>query len=60
MEEKWLTAKEAAERLNVHRQFIYAACATLELKHTRLGKGRGSIRIRPSWLDVWSESKVIG
>jgi excisionase family DNA binding protein len=58
MESPWLTVKEAAARLTVHPQFIYEACAVMGLTHTRVGHGRGKIRIRQSWLDAWSEARV--
>ena len=58
MQDRWMTVKEAAEELNVHSQFLYEACAALGLRHTRVGNGRGHIRIRRSWLDVWAESRA--
>lgn len=58
MEDRWMTVKEAAEELGMHAQFVYEACATLGLCHTRLGNGRGHIRIRRSWLDTWAEARV--
>lgn len=42
----WLTVKQAAERLQVSLGTIYHACADCRLPHVRLGRGRGTIRIR--------------
>lgn len=53
-----LTVKDAAACLGMKPQFIYEACAAMGLKHTRLGTGRGKIRIRQSWLDAFSEARA--
>src|SRR5215213_8089691 len=49
---EWLTPVQAAERINVAVEFIYDACATAGLPHTRLN-GRRHIRIRAAKLDEW-------
>jgi len=58
MDSPWLTVKDAAARLGVHPQFIYEACGALGLTHTRVGRGRGKIRIRQVWLEKWSEARI--
>lgn len=53
-----LTVKDAAACLGMRPQFIYEACAAMGLKHTRLGTGRGKIRIRQSALDAFIDARV--
>jgi excisionase family DNA binding protein len=43
----WLTVQQAAERLNVSPRTIYDLCEMGRLRCKRVGKGRGTIRIRP-------------
>ncbi|HWB08636.1 MAG TPA: helix-turn-helix domain-containing protein [Pirellulales bacterium] len=43
-----LTVPEAARILKVSPDMVYSLCASGELRHTRLGKGKGIIRIDPS------------
>lgn len=50
----WLTVGEAAERVGVSRDTIYAACEARGLRHARVG-GRRIIRLRPEWVDAWLE-----
>jgi excisionase family DNA binding protein len=59
MEDAWLTVNEAAERLAMNPQFIYDACAVMGLKHARVGRGRGRIRIRATWLEEWVEARTL-
>jgi excisionase family DNA binding protein len=40
-----LTPAEVAAQLKVSRSTVYALCAANELKHHRVGIGRGSIRV---------------
>ena len=40
-----LTVKQAAERLGVSAQTIYALCSARLLRHSRIGLGRGRIVI---------------
>lgn len=42
-----LTVKQAAECLAVSPDTIYTLCAAGKLRHQRVGKGRGTIRIAP-------------
>jgi excisionase family DNA binding protein len=44
-DEKPLTVRQAAERLAVSVDSIYAACESGDLRHKRIGNGRGTIRI---------------
>lgn len=55
MTSDWLTPRQVAERLGVHRKTIYSAIRSGGLRHTRLGRARGHIRIRTSWLDAFIE-----
>jgi excisionase family DNA binding protein len=48
MNDELLTARQAAERLGVTAETIYALCRANRLAHYRIGAGGGSIRIRPS------------
>jgi excisionase family DNA binding protein len=40
-----LTVEDVATRLNVSDKFVYGVIATGRLKHHRLGKGQGGIRV---------------
>jgi excisionase family DNA binding protein len=40
-----LKVPEVAERLNCSESFVYEVIASGELKHYRLGKGQGGIRL---------------
>jgi excisionase family DNA binding protein len=42
---KYLSVREYAETFGVSVATVYAMCATGKLAHTRLGTGRGTIRI---------------
>lgn len=46
-----LTVKQAAEHLNVSTATVYALCASGQLAHSRVGLGRGTIRIKHSELE---------
>jgi excisionase family DNA binding protein len=50
---RFLTVKQAAERLQVSAATVYQLCATRQLAHVRLGSGRGTIRIRDEDLAVF-------
>lgn len=52
VEPKYLKPAQAAKRIGVATEFIYDACASMGLKHTRLG-GKRNIRITPAALDEW-------
>lgn len=49
-DEKPLTVKQAAERLNVSPDAVYDLCRDGRLKCFRAGEGRGTIRICPAEL----------
>ena len=51
---EWITARQAAEYLNVGVDIIYDGCAAGGLKHVRLG--HRTIRLRREWLDAWAEA----
>ena len=58
----FLTVKQAADHLNVSQKTIYAACeadAEHPLKHTRVGQGRGTIRIKKSDLDDFKRTNSV-
>jgi len=40
-----MTAADVARRLNASESFVYGAIAAGRLKHHRLGKGQGGIRV---------------
>ena len=40
-----MTAEEVAKRLNMSDSFVYAAIASGRLKHHRLGRSQGGIRV---------------
>lgn len=46
-----LTVQQAADRVGVSSRTIYDLCDSGDLKHQRIGTGRGTIRIRPANLD---------
>jgi excisionase family DNA binding protein len=50
----WLNVAEAAEYAGVSRDTIYTACERREIHYARVG-GRGSIRLKPEWIDAWLE-----
>jgi len=42
-----LTVRDAAQLLRVSEQSIYNLCQTGQLRHQRIGRGRGTIRLSP-------------
>lgn len=56
MSDRLLTAKEAAERIGLTSDMIYTLCRAGKIAHYRLGIRGGSVKIRPSDLDVYLES----
>ena len=48
-----MTVEDVARRLNVSDSFVYGAVADGRLKHHRLGKGQGGIRISESQLSAF-------
>ena len=43
-----LTVKQAAKRFNFSARTLYALCEDGSLRHSRVGTGRGTIRINPA------------
>lgn len=57
-----LTVRQAATLVSVSEKVIYAACeptAKSFLKHTRLGQGRGTIRIKRSDLEDFMQQNQV-
>lgn len=54
-----LTVKQAAAYLNVSQNTIYGACQDNTLKHMRIGKGRGTIRVLPKDLDNYQRQATL-
>ena len=48
-----MTVKQAAERLEVSRSTIYGLVAARKLRCSRIGLGRGAIRITEEQLDEY-------
>jgi excisionase family DNA binding protein len=48
-----LTISEAAQLLNVSSRTVYDLCDSGQLRHQRIGKGRGTIRILPDDLESY-------
>jgi excisionase family DNA binding protein len=48
----WLTAKEAAERLRIHRTTLYLEVRAGRCRAARIA-GRRSLRFLPEWLDEY-------
>ena len=46
-----LTVQQAAKRFNIPARTLYALCADGSLRHSRIGTGRGTIRIKPPDLE---------
>lgn len=55
----WLTAREAAARARCGVKVVYRATKSRRLRAVRI-TGRRELRYRPSWVDAWLESLVIG
>lgn len=53
MTDKLLTIKEVAERLSIGRTTAYELVESGDLKAKRIGKGRGTLRVRPSDLELY-------
>jgi excisionase family DNA binding protein len=58
-EETPLTVRQAAERLNVSPDSIYDLCESGKLPCQRIGRGRGTIRIRATDLQAVGSPRVI-
>ncbi|MBX9790058.1 MAG: helix-turn-helix domain-containing protein [Pirellulales bacterium] len=53
-----LTVKQVAARLAVSPDAVYEMVESGKLSHQRIGKGRGTIRIRPSDLDAFQPQPI--
>jgi excisionase family DNA binding protein len=53
MSEKLLTVKDVAERLSASESFVYARIADGSLRHYRLGKGQGGVRVSEEQLQEY-------
>jgi excisionase family DNA binding protein len=54
-----LTVKDAAQRLAVSEQLIYALCAKQQLRHVRVGLGRGTIRIPEDAIEEYVNARTV-
>lgn len=59
MKKKQLDVQEVATRLGVAPTTVYALCRRKQLMHTRIGSGRGTIRIPEEALATYLESVTI-
>ena len=61
VDDRRLSAKEAAAYLGVSTRTLYACCRSDGLRHARITQTRGGVmRFRRSWLDGWMESHAQG
>ena len=54
-----LTVAQAAEHMGVGTRVVYKLCATRELKHARIGNGKGLLRINLSDLEDYIERSSV-
>lgn len=54
----WLSPKEAAAYVGVGIDTIYDACASRDLRSSKLG--HSTIRIQRAWLDAWMAGQEQG
>ncbi len=57
MSEKLMTIKDVAEFMQCSEISVRRMIARRELRHTRIGKGRGSIRIKKEQLQEYIKQK---
>lgn len=57
---KLFTVKEASEALSCSGSFLYARIADGSLKHYRLGKGQGGIRVSDEQLQEFLKEREKG
>jgi excisionase family DNA binding protein len=55
-----LSVKQAADRLGVSTNLVYALCARGKIAHERYGLGRGTIRIAEEALEEYRRSVTVG
>jgi excisionase family DNA binding protein len=56
----WLSVRQAADALGASVAAVYEAVGRGEIVHYRFGANRGSIRIKPSDLEAYVESRRVG
>jgi excisionase family DNA binding protein len=54
-----LKVKEAAERLRISAGTLYSLCASRQIRHVRVGAGRGSIRIPEEAVAEYLERQTV-
>ena len=55
--EPWRTIEQEAARVQCCEATLRRACKRGDLRHARVGGGRRSIRLRPSWTDAYLEKQ---
>lgn len=55
----WMTIGDAADYLRVSRATIYGLCDSRQLRHARIGRGRGTIRIFEEDLERYLDAVVL-
>ena len=55
----WMTIGDAADYLRVSRATIYGLCDSRQLRHARIGRGRGTIRIFEEDLERYLNTVVV-
>ena len=55
-----LTVREASLRLGVSAATVYGLCAACRLRHSRVGMGRGKIRIPEDAVDEYLKAREVG
>jgi excisionase family DNA binding protein len=55
-----ITVKEAAKLLGVSEALVYALCASHRLRHSRVGTGRGVIRISVEAISEYLNQQEVG
>ena len=55
-----MTVREAAKQLGVSSQTIYSLCNARQLRHSRVGLGRGKIAISEDAIAEYLHSREIG
>ena len=55
-----LTVKQAAGRMGVSAATVYSLCASRQLRHTRIGLGRGKIAITEEAVAEYMRGREVG
>jgi len=56
MQERLLTVREAADALRISAGTFYALCARKEIRHERVGTGRGKILVPESAIEEFRQA----